>query len=230
MKKAQYYRSCKSRKETAKTAKDTATTVANNETTGKTVNPTPADEMVYHYTCKDNFLGILKDRKLKTTCSELVPPTKPEIRWRDSGNGFDFRDQGYKIHPVVWFTTDWNPRPQWHGLARSAEDKTEFRIGLKKTPAFKSWKEFADQYGADPAWRKYLEKKGRHTTWFVHEGVINLKKVEMTLHRKVNGKWVDLRLHPEALQADAKPGKNPIRLTDSIGTELTVVIPAKMCA
>lgn len=29
MKKAQYYRSCKSRKETAKTAKDTATTVAN---------------------------------------------------------------------------------------------------------------------------------------------------------------------------------------------------------
>lgn len=156
---------------------------------------------VFHYTCKSNFVEILKSFKLLPTCSELRAPNRNELSFRKNADGtVSIWDPSYEIKPVVWFTSDANARAEKHGLYGSCEDKTEFRIGLTKTDEFKSWKDFAHENNADAKWKRQIEKGRRPKTWYVHEGPIDLYGKSVSLYRKVNGEWVSLATHPEAMQ------------------------------
>lgn len=164
------------------------------------------DEMVFHYTCKTHFLEILNSLKIKTTCSELLPPPREGVKIKVTPKCVTFWDPTYDLKPVVWLSTESNGTEWRQGLFGGRENKGEFRIGFEISKDFKFWSDFAEENSADPRWRKYLEKGHRHESWVVHEGKINLRKVEVALHRRVNGQWVDLIRHPEAIEPPAIKG------------------------
>jgi len=167
---------------------------------------------VFHYTCKPNFVRILATRKLLPTCSELKapPPEGMTMRWNAETEVEEPWDPSYDIKPVVWFSTSANARAEHVGNESSYYDKTEFRIGLSRTNDFESWRSFAKKNNADKKWRRTIEQGRRPKTWCVHEGPIDLTGIPVSLCRKINGEWISLFEHPEALIPDAKPGKKMV--------------------